>query len=1068
MRSSQRWPVVRSVFLAAALAVLAPGVGAPSVARAAGDPQVAALEQLRSLSARPVQVDFHGGTPRTAAFDVPAQGDGPVAQARNFLHTYRDLFLRAADPDGRTGPDVHPDVELRARGVWDADGHTMVGFYQTLGGLRVFAADVVVALRQNPLAGPRVVMAGGSLISAVQRNLDLVPAITAETAATEAGDVLGRVLPPLLGEPELMVYSESTARGSRAVRLVWAVGVGGGAPWQVLVDANTGAVAFKHPLAKDGSGTEDYDLDLEDANGDSIANTNCFNPTTVDDFIGDEDGIIQEYMNDADATNIWWHLRTTYLYYHDHLGRHSWDDDDGEIEVYVHSNFSPNNGQSFPGCGLEFSNGYISLDVTAHEFTHQVIDYSPSQLVYMNQSGALNESFADVLGEMADPDGDWLHREDVLSGIGPNRSLKDPANDLCGPPASPFTCGQPDRMSAFNPTTSDNGGVHINSGIANKASFLMVEGGDFNGISVGSGMGRGKFERLAYDVMRFLPSQAAFTDARNYYVGFANAWAAIGMNSFTADDVCTVRNAWAAVEIGQKDADCDGIEDNVDDSDNDGLLHDDDNCPNTSNPAQEDWDSDGTGDACDPDTDGDGCPNALDKCPLFQAGPCYSYPELDFDGDGQGNACDIDDDGDGVADLWDNCPNDYNPSQSDGNNNGEGDACDPDLDGDGVFASDDLCPFTPDPSNADSDGDGTGDACDRCPETGDSVNAWTTGIPELGIDPMPVQPDHDGDGIPDACDPLAFGDLGVLVDGFPFNPAKPFRPDGTRRSFGLAGTGGRFRIPLAVCGGDDDVILPDQRVQLTLSGLSVDAPLSLWVTDELDRPIARLGGSAGATSALRGLRFVPDCRIRYFLHGLTGPGFSGGTPMLLALDVVPAGDDNPWTQPPAGVEVVPPGPIADGDRDGIGDSRDNCPLAFNPTQADQDGDGAGDACDDCEASACDPREVSIDIRPRKVPNVIRLRSKGVVKTAILSRDGFDATTVDPTAVTLAGAPVRTRRDGSPVTRLTDVDRDGYTDLVLQFRIPDLQLESGDTTAELLGKTVTGRSIHGVNAVLVIP
>lgn len=87
------------------------------------------------------------------------------------------------------------------------------------------------------------------------------------------------------------------------------------------------------------------------------------------------------------------------------------------------------------------------------------------------------------------------------------------------------------------------------------------------------------------------------------------------------------------------------------DSDGDGIPDHEDNCPDTFNPAQIDTDSDGIGDACDPDIDGDGIPNELDNCP-------YSYNPLqeDFDGDGVGDVCDPDIDGDGIENEEDPDP----------------------------------------------------------------------------------------------------------------------------------------------------------------------------------------------------------------------------------------------------------------------------------------------------------------------------------------------------------------------------------------------------------------------------
>src|SRR3989338_5512653 len=79
------------------------------------------------------------------------------------------------------------------------------------------------------------------------------------------------------------------------------------------------------------------------------------------------------------------------------------------------------------------------------------------------------------------------------------------------------------------------------------------------------------------------------------------------------------------------------------DTDNDGITNDADNCPLHSNPLQQDYDSDGRGDECDPDRDGDGIINDADNCPFN-----YNPEQEDSDLAGGGDACDLDDDNDGI------------------------------------------------------------------------------------------------------------------------------------------------------------------------------------------------------------------------------------------------------------------------------------------------------------------------------------------------------------------------------------------------------------------------------------
>jgi len=119
-----------------------------------------------------------------------------------------------------------------------------------------------------------------------------------------------------------------------------------------------------------------------------------------------------------------------------------------------------------------------------------------------------------------------------------------------------------------------------------------------------------------------------------------------------------------------------------------------------------------------------------------------------------------------------------------------------------------------------------------------------------------------------------------------------------------------------------------------------------------------------------------------------------------------------------------------------------------------------------EQSTVTTLRVSIDIKPGEYPNTINLGSKGVVPVAILSSEGFDATTVDPLSVTLAGAKVRLKGKGTPMASIEDLNGDGMMDLVVHVETKALQLTTTSTEAILEGKTYSRRRIRGSDSVLV--
>jgi hypothetical protein len=108
--------------------------------------------------------------------------------------------------------------------------------------------------------------------------------------------------------------------------------------------------------------------------------------------------------------------------------------------------------------------------------------------------------------------------------------------------------------------------------------------------------------------------------------------------------------------------------------------------------------------------------------------------------------------------------------------------------------------------------------------------------------------------------------------------------------------------------------------------------------------------------------------------------------------------------------------------------------------------------------------VAIDIKPNNFPNVINPRSHGRISVAILSTDSFNATTVDGTTVRFGA----TGTEASPVhVTFRDVDRDGDSDMVLQFNTESTGIGCGDTIAFLTGRDFEQHTIMSSDSVTTV-
>lgn len=114
-------------------------------------------------------------------------------------------------------------------------------------------------------------------------------------------------------------------------------------------------------------------------------------------------------------------------------------------------------------------------------------------------------------------------------------------------------------------------------------------------------------------------------------------------------------------------------------------------------------------------------------------------------------------------------------------------------------------------------------------------------------------------------------------------------------------------------------------------------------------------------------------------------------------------------------------------------------------------------------------DVIIDIKPGSETNSINLASSGIVPVAIISSDTFDATTVDPTSVSLAGASVKmVGKSDKYLCNQEDINNDGLIDLVCKIYTAQFMVEEGETMAIMEAETFDGIKLRGEDLIRIIP
>ncbi len=528
------WVVMFLLFTLSAVVpatVAAPSTDAPSPATIFGQMQHQAKGTLF------VHWDETTGVPRflrgAIPFVPPEAKQTATARALSFFEQYHDLYLMHS-----------PQAELTEMAVQtDKFGMTHVRLQQVVHGVPVWGAQMLVHFD----AEGHIRAVNGTYLPGT--TVDTTPAIDFDQAVRLARTNLLVDERAALNQDQskLVVY-----RRNGTTVLAWKVQIFADNPlgnWTIFVDAHNGSIVHRLNALDTAKNRLTYDAGY----GSSLPGTLVCNESDPSCSTGDA-------AQKAAHTNAGY----TYDYYFTKFGRDSYDGAGATLISSTHYKTNYNNafwnGSQMvygDGDGVTFSFLSGAIDVVAHELTHAVTG-NTAGLIYEDESGALNESYSDVFGVFAefyaDPaHADWLLGEDVYTPATPGdalRSMSDPTLGTYSANDPRNSGGQPDHMNKYAhfPLLIDHGGVHINSGIPNKAAYLIAHGGTFSSVPV-TGIGNTKTEQIYYRTLtHYLTPASSFWDAREASIQSCNDL--IGSFGIASADCNSVQNGFASVGIG--------------------------------------------------------------------------------------------------------------------------------------------------------------------------------------------------------------------------------------------------------------------------------------------------------------------------------------------------------------------------------------------------------------------------------------------------------------------------------------------------------------------------------------
>ena len=370
-------------------------------------------------------------------------------------------------------------------------------------------------------------------------------------------------------KPTLAWFSDDDDVNPRALRLAYKVDIYALAPLSrayYFIDAETGEYLGKKDIINesDATGTaataysgsqtihSDYTgsayrlRDLTKGNG--IITLHGETASKGTDYTSTTSNFSYPSSKNQAALDAHYGVSQTYAYYYSTYGRNSYDNAGTALTSYVNLAGTSDNAY-WDGSAMNFGTrstgaygGVTGIDVTGHELTHGVTQ-EESGLNYSKEPGAMNESMSDIFGKTVQF---WAKPADV------NWKLSNDMAWYIRDMSNPNAYSQPDTYKGTKWTTSssDNYGVHTNSGVGNYMYYLLVTGGSGtndlgNAFSV-TGIGLTEAAAILYRTNTvYLTATSQYADWRTACIN-----AATDLYGASSTEVTQVQNAWYAVGVG--------------------------------------------------------------------------------------------------------------------------------------------------------------------------------------------------------------------------------------------------------------------------------------------------------------------------------------------------------------------------------------------------------------------------------------------------------------------------------------------------------------------------------------